>query len=67
MGINRVIDGPMSDEMAWSRVYELAMTIAEEHGAVIPDSARQVGPYAFTQVITKSPEQIGLTWNGRGA
>lgn len=64
--MGRLITGPMTDQMAWSRIYELALQIAEQHGAVIPDNARVVGSYAFHQEINANISGLTLDWNGRG-
>lgn len=61
----KLIAGPMTDQMAWDRIYELALTVAQQHGAVIPDAAKVVGPYAFHQEVRLSVSGVTLDWNGR--
>ena len=61
----RVIPGPVSEQMAWGEVYELALRIAEEHGATVPDAARDVGRYDFYDRVTKSSDEIVLSWKGK--
>ncbi|NUQ95321.1 MAG: hypothetical protein HOY79_01725 [Streptomyces sp.] len=61
----RLIPGPASDQMAWGSLYELALRIAEEHGASIPAGARDVGRYDFYDRVTKSVDEISLSWKGK--
>lgn len=63
----RVISGPVSEEMAWGEVYELALRIAELHGAVIPAVARDVGRYDFMNRVNKSTDEITLSWKEKSA
>ncbi|MFG2886496.1 hypothetical protein ACGFYV_30045 [Streptomyces sp. NPDC048297] len=62
---SRVIPGPATDQMAWGEVYELALRIAEEHGATIPDTARDVGRYDFYNRVVKSADEITISWKGK--
>ncbi|MFE0684633.1 hypothetical protein ACFW17_28040 [Streptomyces sp. NPDC058961] len=39
--------GFLSQEESAAALYRLALAIAEEHGAHVPDTAMTVGPYAF--------------------
>ncbi|WP_225825559.1 hypothetical protein [Streptomyces naphthomycinicus] len=64
---DRVIPGPASDQMAWGEVYELALRVAEEHGATIPQVARDVGRYDFTNRVHRSTDEITLSWKGKVA
>uniref|UniRef100_A0AAU2V7S9 Uncharacterized protein n=1 Tax=Streptomyces sp. NBC_00003 TaxID=2903608 RepID=A0AAU2V7S9_9ACTN len=57
----------MSDQMAWAKLYELALETAEKHGATIPDAARHVGAYGFFDRVTHSDDGWSLTWNGKPA
>ncbi|MFJ6659734.1 hypothetical protein ACIQNG_25775 [Streptomyces sp. NPDC091377] len=61
----RVIPGPVSEQMAWGELYDLALRIAEEHGATIPGSARDVGRYDFLARVDRSADEITLHWNGK--
>jgi hypothetical protein len=61
----RVIPGSASDQMAWGSLYELALQIAEEHGATIPATARDVGRYDFYSRVTESTDEIMLHWKER--
>ncbi|MFG3281616.1 hypothetical protein [Streptomyces sp. NPDC048111] len=61
------VSGELTDEMAWARLYDLALSVAEEHGATIPESARAVGPYRFMQAITDMDNGLTLSWEGRKA
>lgn len=58
-----MIPGPVSEEMAWGAVYELALEVAKRHGATVPDAARDVGRYDFMQEVTKSADGLRLEWN----
>lgn len=57
----------MSDQMAWNVVYQLALDVAEQHGATITPQARSVGPYAFSHAVSDPSQALGLTWEGRTA
>ncbi len=57
----------MSDDMAWDRVYQLALRVAEEHGAQISEAARVVGEYNFLQRVRTSPDGVVLVWTGKPA
>ncbi|MFD7540662.1 hypothetical protein [Streptomyces sp. NPDC059819] len=41
--------GFLSQEESAAALYRLALAVAEEHGAHVPDTAMTVGPYAFMQ------------------
>lgn len=64
---SRIITDPASEQMAWGEVYELALRIAMEHGATVPDRARDVGRYEFYDRVSKSTDEITLSWKGRVA
>ncbi|MBX7464995.1 hypothetical protein K1Y80_02725 [Streptomyces sp. MAG02] len=61
------VEGQLTDDMAWARLYDLALSVAEEHGATIPESARAVGPYRFMKAITDMDNGLTLSWEGRKA
>ncbi len=60
-----VIKGPMSDQMAWASLYELALSVAERLGATVPDAAREVGRYEFLEAVLNVDDGWRLDWNGR--
>ncbi|QCX75741.1 hypothetical protein C9F11_10305 [Streptomyces sp. YIM 121038] len=57
----------MSADMAWDRIYQLALDVAERFGATIPEAARSVGEYEFLQRVHKSPDGVALNWDKRFA
>lgn len=59
--------GAMSDDMAWDLVYQLALEVAGEHGATIPESARAVGVYNFLQRVRTSEHGFVLIWDHKPA
>ncbi|MFE6404791.1 hypothetical protein [Streptomyces alboflavus] len=60
-----VIKGPMSDQMAWASIYELALEVAERFGATVPAAARDVGRYEFHEVVLNVADGWRLAWNGK--
>ncbi|MBK3559299.1 hypothetical protein JHN55_22790 [Streptomyces sp. MBT56] len=48
-------------------LYRIALDVAEERGATIPDSARGSGTYAFLAEVRKQAEDLTITWEGQDA
>jgi hypothetical protein len=59
------LSGPLTEQLAWDEIYRLALDVAEQHGAIVPEAARAVGPYAFVQAIEDMGTGVVLSWEGR--
>ncbi|MCB5170377.1 hypothetical protein LG634_36995 [Streptomyces bambusae] len=61
----RRIEGALTDQLAWDVLYQLALDIAERHGATVSAAARTVGPYGFVAAIEEMGTGLTLSWEGR--
>lgn len=59
------VAGPLTEQLAWDAIYQLALDVAEQHGATVPQAARVVGPYGFVQAIEDMGTGVSLSWEGR--
>lgn len=55
----------LTPDETFALLYKVALDVAEERGATIPESARGTGTYAFLAQVRQAAPGLKVAWDGQ--